>query len=129
MSGAEVSRTSVLAEIKNIADNINEQDQFVLMLIGHASYDGERYRFNIPGPDLTDIDLKRSVDNVLANKQLIVLATSASGVMLQQLEKPGRVVVTATKSGGEINAVVFPKYWAAALTTVKADFDRNEIGR
>jgi len=127
LADQEVSGAAVIEQIEEISQRIDPTDQFILMLVGHGSYDGEHYRFNIPGPDLTDYDLKHAIDSINAEQQLIVLATSASGVMLQQLQKPGRIVITATKSGGEINAVVFPEYWATALTTVKADFDRNEI--
>lgn len=127
LSGNDVSADRVLTEMQTVSENAHPEDQFVLMLIGHGSYDGEHYRFNIPGPDLTDVDLKRAIDAIGARQQLVVLATSASGVMLQQLEKPDRIVITATKSGGEINAVVFPEFWADALSTDKADYDRNEI--
>ena len=29
------------------------------MLIGHGSYDGAEYKFNIPGPDLTGAEIWR----------------------------------------------------------------------
>ncbi len=37
--------------------------------------------------------------------------TSASGGSIAALEKPKRVVITATKAGTEKNATVFPRYW------------------
>ena len=126
-AGDNVDKAMLLNELQTFTQQIGPDDSLVLMLIGHGSYDGTQYRFNIPGPDLTDTDIKRALDSIQAQRQLVVLATSASGVMLQQLDQPGRIVITATKSGGEINAVAFPQYWAAALTTDKADYDKNEI--
>ena len=58
---------------------------------------------------------------------MIVLADSASGAALDTLAQLGRVLVTATKSGGEINAVRFPGFLAQAMQSDVADYDRNEI--
>ncbi len=102
-------------------------DVFVLVLLGHGTSDATTWRFNIKGPDLTTEDLVSALNDVQAPEQLVVLATSASGALLDVLSQPGRVVVTATKSGGELNAVRFPEYLATAISTEQADLDRNEI--
>ena len=52
--------------------------------------------------------------------------TSASGGSRAALEKQGRVVITATKSGNEKNATVFARYWVEALRDPAADTDKNE---
>jgi hypothetical protein len=52
--------------------------------------------------------------------------TSASGGSRAALEKHGRVVITATKSGTEKNATVFARYWVEALRDPSADTDKNE---
>ncbi|MFK7890623.1 MAG: hypothetical protein AB8B63_07385 [Granulosicoccus sp.] len=113
---------------KIVADEaIAETTTFVLMLLGHGTTDNSTWRFNIKGPDLTTEDLVAALNAVPAQRQLIVLATSASGAALEALAQPGRVVVTATKSGGEVNAVRFPGYFAEAMRGGAADYDRNEI--
>jgi hypothetical protein len=104
-----------------------EAVNFVLILAGHGTADGSTWRFNIKGPDVTTEDLISALNQVVSNQQLVVLATSASGATLDSLSQPGRVVVTATKSGGEVNAVRFPGYLAEALRGGVADYDRNEI--
>lgn len=100
---------------------------FVLILAGHGTADGSTWRFNIKGPDITTEDLIAALNQVVSNRQLVILAASASGATLDSLSQPGRVVVTATKSGGEVNAVRFPGYLAEALRGGIADYDRNEI--
>jgi hypothetical protein len=57
---------------------------------------------------------------------LIVNMTSASGASLSQLQKEGRVVIAATKSGMEKNATVFGRFWVEALRQAAADSDKNE---
>ena len=123
------SRESILDSIELLADSLQESVNtvFVLMMVGHGNADSSTWRFNVTGPDLTTEDLVAALNAVPAARQLIVLATSASGATLDTLEQPGRVVVTATKSGGEINAVRFPEYLAEAMSSTVADYDRNEI--
>lgn len=100
---------------------------FVLILAGHGTTEGKSWRFNIAGPDLSTEDLVAALNQVVSTQQLIILASSASGAALEALSQPGRVVVTATKSGGEVNAVRFPGFLADAMQSGEADYDRNEI--
>jgi hypothetical protein len=99
----------------------------VLMLIGHGSFDDQDYKFNIPGPDITATEISNLLDKIPAKHQLIVDMTSCSGGALMSLQKPGRAVITATKSGTEKNATVFARYWIEALRDPAADSDKNEI--
>ena len=123
------TRDSILGAIR---DRIQAMDSrasatLVVILVGHGTSDGSTWRFNISGPDLTTEDLVEVLNGMTSGRQLLVLAASASGAALDALTQPQRVVVTATKSGGEVNAVRFPEYLAAAMETTEADYDRNEI--
>lgn len=42
------------------------------------------------------------------------------------LERPGRAVIAATKSGTEKNATVFARYWVEALEDPSADTDKSD---
>src|SRR4029079_2655634 len=59
-------------------------------------------------------------------KQVVVNATSASGGALSTLQKPKRVVITATKTGTEKNATVFARFFIEALRDPAADTDKNQ---
>ena len=101
--------------------------QFVLALFGHGSFDGENYKFNIKGPDLTAQQLAEKLERLEGVPQFLMIATSSSGAALPFLEAPERVVITATKSGAESNAVQFPKFWTAALQGDLSDTDHDEL--
>jgi hypothetical protein len=65
-------------------------------------------------------------DHIAAGRQLVVDTTSASGGAVSVLEKPGRAVIAATKSGTEKNATVFARYWVEALQDPSADTDKSD---
>jgi hypothetical protein len=108
-----------------VAQGAKPDDDFVLVLIGHGSFDNVDYKFNFVGPDLTGAEIAGLCDRIAARRQLIVDTTSASGGALQAFERPNRAVVSATKSGTEKNATVFARYFVEALQDSAADTDKS----
>jgi hypothetical protein len=124
--GPQATKANLQNALSQIAREAKPNDSFVIMLIGHGSFDGYDYKMNIPGPDLTGVELAAMLDRIACTRQLVVNMTSASGGSRAALEKPNRVVITATKSGGEKNATVFARFWVEALRDPSADTDKNE---
>ncbi len=125
-TGSDSTKARLTDTLAQIAREAKPDDEFTLILIGHGSYDGEQYKFNLPGPDISGEDLAILCDRIAAKRQLIVNTTSASGGSIGALQKAGRVVITATKTGTEKNATVFARYWVDALGDTSADTDKNE---
>jgi hypothetical protein len=120
------TRDQIRARLAELAKTVKSDDALVVMLIGHGSYDGVDYKFNIPGPDISGAELAALLDRVPAMRQCVVNMTSSSGGSLEFLRKPNRVVITATKTGTEKNATTFARYFAEALRDPAADVDKNE---
>ena len=99
----------------------------MVVLIGHGTFDGEEYKFNIPGRDMTGTELLEQFDLVRARQQLIVNATSASGATLEPWRRDGRVVITATKNAGERTATRFMQYWVDAVSSPAADTNKDDL--
>jgi len=127
LTGAEATREKIKTAFDRIASMAKPDDAFVLTLIGHGSFDGAEYKFNIPGPDYSGTELAALCDRVSASRQLVVNTTSASGGSLEAMQRPKRAVIAATKSGTERNATVFARYWVEALRDAAADADKNEV--
>jgi hypothetical protein len=108
-----------------VARQAKPEDDFALILIGHGSFDGVEYKFNLVGPDMTAAQLAELCDKISAQRQLIVDTTSASGGAVPAFERPGRAVIAATKSGTEKNATVFARYWVEAFQDPSADTDHS----
>lgn len=124
--GAQATAARFRDTMNTIEREAKADDDFALILIGHGSFDGVEYKFNLPGPDVTAAEIAAMCDRVASRRQLIVVATSASGGAMQALEKPGRGVIAATKSGTEKNATVFARYWVDALQDPSADTDKSD---
>jgi hypothetical protein len=124
--GTQATAARFRETLKTIEGEATADDDFALILIGHGSFDGVEYKFNLPGPDITAAEIAALCDRVASRRQLIVDTTSASGGAMQALEKPGRAVIAATKSGTEKNATVFVRYWVDALQDVSADIDKSD---
>lgn len=126
-SAEDGSRDAVLAHFAALATEADAGDQFAIYLIGHGSYDDHEYKFNIAGPDLTDVDLRDAMAALPGSNQLLVNTSSASGAIAEMLASDNRLLVLATRSGVERHATRFGNYFVAALHDSSADLDKNQI--
>jgi hypothetical protein len=126
LSGDNATRAHLTESFQSIADQAKADDEFVLILIGHGSYDGRHYKLNLVGPDISASSLAELCNKIAARHQLIVNTTSSSGASIAALAHEGRAVIAATKSGTEKNATVFARYWVDALRDSTADVDKND---
>jgi hypothetical protein len=124
--GPQATKAALQNALSQVARDAKPNDAFVLMLIGHGSFDNYDYKINLPGPDISGVELGAMLDRIPCTRQLVVNMTSASGGSRAALEKANRVVITATKSGNEKNATVFARFWVEALRDPSADTDKNE---
>jgi hypothetical protein len=97
----------------------------IVLLIGHGSFNGQQAAFNLPGPDLTVAEWTKLLDKLPVPRVAFVNTSSSSGAFLPAIAAPGRVVITATKTGGERNETLFPEFFVAAFDDPSADRDRN----
>lgn len=125
LSGRGCTRDALAAQFKRLDAQLTAEDRFALYLVGHGSFDGDDYRFNMPGPDATGRELQGWLAALPAREQLVVATGSSSGALQELLKAPQRVVLTATRAGGERNATRFGTEFAAALSDPAADGDKN----
>ncbi len=123
----QAKRETILQKFEDFVGKIKPHDSFILTLIGHGSFDGNEFKFNLPGEDLSGYELVTALERIPAQRQLLVIASSSSGAMLDLLSSNGRTVVTATRSGRESNAVSFSRHWAEAMTSNSADTNKDEL--
>lgn len=97
-----------------------------LVLIGHGSFDTREVKFNLRGPDVTDREIAKWVQEY-PGKLTVINTASASGSFVRQLSGKDRVVITATKNEAEIFYTRFGNYFAEAVQGKKsADLDNDD---
>ena len=126
LTGKQSTKAKLTEVMGEAARDAKPEDDLVVTLIGHGSFDGVEYKFNLVGPDISAAELAGLCDKVVAKRQLIVDTSSASGGAVPVLERSGRAVIVATKSGTEKNATVFARYWVEALQDPTADTDKSD---
>ncbi len=111
--------------VKILAEEATRPDgELWLVLIGHGTFDGQSAKFNLRGPDISADDLAAALKS--CHRPLVVVqCASASGPFLPALSAPGRVIITATRSGYEDNATRFGGYLAHAIASPSADLDKD----
>lgn len=125
LAGDAASRDKVLAHFEQLGKTLKPADQLLVIMVGHGSYDGFEYKFNIPGPDLTDADLVTMLKTQKAKLQIIINTSSSSGALQALLKNDGRTVITATRNGEERLATRFGTYFSNALEDSAADTNKN----
>jgi hypothetical protein len=95
-----------------------------LVMIGHGTFDGRAAKFNLRGPDISASDLAQWL-KPMQRPVAVIDTASSSAPFLKELSSPGRIIMTATKSGFEQNLTRFGQYFAEAVIDPQADLDKD----
>jgi len=95
-----------------------------LVLIGHGTFDGKEAKFNLRSNDVAASELVTWLQP-FRRPLAIINTASASAPFLQKLSGTNRVVVTATRSGGEVNYARFGQHFSSAIADPEADLDKD----
>lgn len=119
------TKEAVEAAFAALSKTAGADDVVLVVLIGHGTFDGKVAKFNLPGPDMTPADFAPLLKRLGARRVAFVNTASSSAPFLEALAAPGRVVVTATRTGNERFATLFGGYFIDALLGDAADADKN----
>lgn len=124
-NGEDATRNNLLAHFESQSTLMNDDDRSAIYLIGHGSFDGDEYKFNIPGLDITTADILNIMQAFPGQNHFLLNTSSTSGALLEPLGDESRILVTATRSGNEKNATFFGEYFVDALSSEDADLNKN----
>ncbi len=95
-----------------------------LVLLGHGTFNGREAKFNLRGADLSATELAEWLKPF--RRPLAVLNTSsASAPFLAKLSGTNRVIITATRSGHEVNYARLGRFLSEAIADPEADLDKD----
>jgi hypothetical protein len=120
------TRDEIRRVLAELAGRAQPNAVIVIVLFGHGSAEGRTARFHLPGPDVTGAEFAEYLTPFQTQRVVVVNAASASGDWIGALSGGRRVVITATRSGGERLDTKFGQYFAEALSSGDADTDQDE---
>lgn len=107
-----------------IEQEMNQSGPLWIIMIGHGTFDGKKAKFNLRGPDVSATEMKEWLNNS-ERPVAIVNCASASAPFINELSATNRVIISATKSGHEMNATRFGGFFTSALSNQAADLDKD----
>ena len=116
---------NIKAQFSYLSKKVTDKDDIYIFLFGHGSFDGKNAMLNIPRRDLKDADYAELVQTFNARRIIFINTTSCSAPFITHLSAPGRIIITATKSGTERNETIFPKFLIEAMNSSASDKDKN----
>ena len=123
IAGANDSRERLEKVIKDLSPT--GEHPVWLVLLGHGTFSGNVAKFNLAGPDVSAKDLAAWLKPI--QRPVVVVNCSASSApFINQLSANNRVIVTATRSGGEHNFARFGKHFAEAIASAESDLDHDD---
>lgn len=123
-TGTVASAENVRKVFTTLRGQVGKDDQVLVVLLGHGTFDGKSAKFNLVGPDMTAADWGAMLDGV-AGRLVIVNTTESSAPFMEALAARGRIVITATETAAQKYATVFPEYFVKALGDAATDLDKN----
>ena len=109
-----------------LAQQTQTEGALWLVWIGHGTFDGREAKFNLAGPDVSVAQVAEWV-KPLQREVVVVNTASASGAFVQPLAGPRRVVISSTKSAGEVFYPRFGEFMAKAINGLPdADLDQDQ---
>ena len=122
---ATSTRENVASAFLRLSKRVQPGDLLLVFLNGHGGGEGAASRVNLPGPDPTAADFATWLSGFSKQSIVFVNAASGSGDFLPVLAKPGRVIVTATKTAFEHNETIFAQPFVRGLVGGDADADKD----
>lgn len=107
------------------AASISSPSPLWIVFIGHGTSVKKNHNFNLVGPDVSSQEVALWIGK-MDRPVVFINCSSASAPFLPEISGARRIVVTATKSGSEINYSRFGTQLANAILDAGTDIDHDE---
>lgn len=115
---------NVKKQIDRFSAEVNTTDRFIFYYIGQANVVSNTLRLNLPGPDITHLQLAEWINGIKVSSMLIVLDCPGAGLAIKSLTGPDRIIIGAC-TADQHYSTQFSEYFVPALTDEKSDTDED----
>jgi hypothetical protein len=113
-------------QIDRFAAVVNTGDRFIFYYMGQANIVSDTLRLNLPGPDITHMQLAEWINGIKASSMLIVLDCPGAGLAVTDVTGLNRIIIGACTTDQHYSTQ-FSEYFVPAL--LDEGSDTNEDGR
>jgi hypothetical protein len=124
--GDTADTQTVQLALSELKARLRSDDTLLFAYVGHSSYDGERFKFNVIGSDFSATELGGWLEDSRAENEILIVTGASSGAVQDVLAADNRTLITGTRSGEQKNATVFGRFFTAALDDEAADVDKDK---
>ncbi len=96
-----------------------------LVYVGHGTFDGKVAQLNVRGKDISMEELDGWLKRFTNRTVIVIHGGSASAPAIPALAGPNRIVISATRSGEEVNYARFGERFAESVANPTADIDQD----
>lgn len=122
--GSEASEATAKQRIQDwiTSPERAEAESVWLVYLGHGTSNSGGTKMNLTGPDLSTQELGEWI-KPLPSQLVFIHGGSASAPLIASLSGENRIIVTATRSGNELNYARFGEQFAYAFADPQSDID------
>jgi len=125
LTDQQATKAEIVKALAALASKAGADDTIAIVLFGYGTFANNVAKFNLPGPDMTPQEFEPLLARLRSKRIVFVNTASASGPFVAALSGPGRIVVAATRTGGELYATLFGGPFVEAFSTEAADTDHD----
>ncbi len=125
LTGQQATKDAIVKAFGALAATAAPDDTVAIVLFGYGTFANNVAKFNLPGPDMTPQDFEPLLARLRSKRVVFVNTASASGPFVTALSGPGRIIVAATRTGGEVYATLFGGPFVDAFSADAADTDHD----
>ena len=96
-----------------------------VVYVGHGTFDRKEAWWNLRGPDVSGAELAQWLTPMAERTVIVVHGGSASGPFIPLFSGRNRIIISATRSGDEVNYARFGERFAHAIASSRADLDQD----
>ena len=106
------------------ASSVTTSQPLWIIYIGHGTFDQKTAALNLRGPDLTDAEFAELLKPT-SRPLITAVCASCSAPFINALSAPGRIIISATKDGNQLQYSRFGDAFSQAIGNLDADGDRD----
>ena len=139
--GEASTAANLRAALRQVSGRIGPGDRLIFYYVGQANIVGEQLRFNLPGPDITQLDLGQWLDEAIPptygesddtgdpnwghlGKHIIIIDCPGAGLALEVIRGGNRIVVCGARSD-QPYSTRFSDFFVPALSEPLNDIDTD----